>query len=621
MPFKFSDPTCQAHNIPNTVALPSSAFGSYDLLAIMKWLFPARSNPVPIALLANHKWVAQPNGRWKLERYSAAEAFPETPDDEMDDNAVPTLNHYPPDGLPVNSSVDLLDGARKLEDGRLEVQDALGALWTSVTDATLLYTQARLALDEERAKTTSLIALVTNICGQAFADTIVQVVEAMDTDDGEEEDDGESSDNQHSSNFTQKQLQPSPWQIGVNKALSGDSEWASNMKGASDALREDVHVALMPPPNFLPRRTTNHAGQSSALLASRSTISPRKRSRSFGGEDESTSPKRIKIGIEEGSLVQAQAESSAVAVLQGQKTTFEPKYIEGRSPVDLDNSNSDEREEEPLNTGTSDGLQQSSSPSQLPDSDFLPQQAISNPEDQQMSPPCETQNPVVPPQQALGSFDPDSEDSDSDSDSDMSSSDSDLPLISWSSVVGAISNGISAVIAWYTNPPPPPPAEESISARRPTRPRAPTPPSTIYRPHQPRVLLTEPLKLRRTMTHMIRSEKTGRSLLRRGNGTPEHPHIVEGDDFLDMDTFYEKEPLSTLTRYSEKKTVGYLSDQDAGYVRVYDIDLRDEEVKEYCERHFLEPNPKHSQVPIRHRASGIPSLTCGMIGRAHARIS
>ncbi len=27
---------------------------------------------------------------------------------------------------------------------------------------------------------------------------------------------------------------------------------------------------------------------------------------------------------------------------------------------------------------------------------------------------------------------------------------------------------------------------------------------------------------------------------------PRHPHIVEDDDFLDMESFYEKDPLSTL---------------------------------------------------------------------------
>ncbi len=27
---------------------------------------------------------------------------------------------------------------------------------------------------------------------------------------------------------------------------------------------------------------------------------------------------------------------------------------------------------------------------------------------------------------------------------------------------------------------------------------------------------------------------------------PRHPHIIEGDDFLDMESVYEKDPLSTL---------------------------------------------------------------------------
>ncbi|KAK0447390.1 uncharacterized protein EV420DRAFT_1483759 [Desarmillaria tabescens] len=482
-----------AHDIPSTVALPRSALGSYDLPAIMQWLFPAESNPVPLALLANHAWVAQPDGTWKLERHFAAEEFLATPDDEINGSVIPTLNHYPPDGLPVSSSVDLLDGARKLEDGRLEVHDALRALQVSIKDATLLYTKARLALDEERAKTTSLMALVTSICGQAFADKIVRTVEVMDTGDFEEEEDGgESSDDQRNSNFTQKKLQPSPRRAGVNKALFGDPDWASKMKGASDALREDTHTVLMPPP-----KTTNHAGQSGAFLISRSiATSPRKRSRSSEGEDASTSPKRIKTGVEEGSRVQTQlAKSSSAAVFRGQKTTLESKSIEERSPVDLDNS------------GSSD------------------EQAL---------------NPV-PPQQVSGSSDPEIEDSDSDSASATSSSDSDSPLISWSSVVGAISNGIFAAMAWYTNPPVTPLAEESISARRPILLRTATPPSTIYRPRQPSV--SPPGQLRRTKSFFTyRSKKTGRMLRSFGTGKPGNPHVVESDDLLDMDSFYEKAP-------------------------------------------------------------------------------
>ncbi len=76
-----------------------------------------------------------------------------------------------------------------------------------------------------------------------------------------------------------------------------------------------------------------------------------------------------------------------------------------------------------------------------------------------------------------------------------------------------------------------------------------------------------------------------------GLGTPDDPHIVEGDDFLDMESFDEKDPLSTLTRFSGKKTVGYLSDKDTLYEHIWDTDLRDAAVKEYCERHLLEPIP------------------------------
>ncbi len=46
--------------------------------------------------------VPQPNGAFKLERYSAAEEFSGMPDDEVVDEAVPTLDHYSPDSLPVN---------------------------------------------------------------------------------------------------------------------------------------------------------------------------------------------------------------------------------------------------------------------------------------------------------------------------------------------------------------------------------------------------------------------------------------------------------------------------------------------------------------------------------------
>ncbi len=94
------------------------------------------------------------------------------------------------------------------------------------------------------------------------------------------------------------------------------------------------------------------------------------------------------------------------------------------------------------------------------------------------------------------------------------------------------------------------------------------------------------------MPQIVRiSRKTGRRLVHFGLGTPDDPHIVEGDDFLDMESFDEKDPLSTLTRFSGKKTVGYLSDKDTLYEHIWDTDLRDAAVKEYCERHLLEPIP------------------------------
>ncbi len=69
---------------------------------------------------------------------------------------------------------------------------------------------------------------------------------------------------------------------------------------------------------------------------------------------------------------------------------------------------------------------------------------------------------------------------------------------------------------------------------------------------------------------------------------PQHPHIIEGEGFLDMDSFYEKDPLSMLTRFSGKTTaLGYLSHKDTHYKHILSRDLRDAGVKEYCERHLL----------------------------------
>ncbi len=175
----------------------------------MARLFPAPSNPAPINLVANHNWVPQPDGEFKLERTSAAEEFPAPPDDEIVEDPVPTLDHYPSDGLPVDSNVDLIDAARKLEDGRLEMKAALERLTTSVSEATFLYTQANLALDEEREKTASLMAFVSSICGQGFADAILMHVERVESDDADEGN-GDESSNQRKNNFVQKELQPSP---------------------------------------------------------------------------------------------------------------------------------------------------------------------------------------------------------------------------------------------------------------------------------------------------------------------------------------------------------------------------------------------------------------------------
>ncbi len=48
---------------------------------------------------------------------------------------------------------------------------------------------------------------------------------------------------------------------------------------------------------------------------------------------------------------------------------------------------------------------------------------------------------------------------------------------------------------------------------------------------------------------------------------PRHPHIVEGDDFLDMESFYEKDPLSTIREDS--------AIVDTRYEHILSRDLRD----------------------------------------------
>ncbi|KAK0473577.1 hypothetical protein IW261DRAFT_1657495 [Armillaria novae-zelandiae] len=578
------------YNIPNEVALPNGALGWYDLPAIMARLFPAPSNPVPINLVANHNWVSQPNGEFMLERTSAAEAFPMPPEDEIEEDPVPTLDHYPPNGLPADSSVDMVDAARRLEDGRLEVKAALERLVASVSEATFQYTQANLALDEEREKTASLMALVSNICGQGFADAIIKHVESVESVEGVEGN-GEES-NERKNNFVQKELQPSPWRAAVNKARFGNRKRRANAKEASDALREQAFAIMMPPPNFIPHRpgdsddSDDDADDDAFFHLSRSpAISPRKRSRLPEDEDASafTSPKRAKSSAHAESQAHALAESSFAAAMRGMQADLKRRSTEGHSHADSSASQSGEREKEPMTTGTSDGLQQSPSPSQ-------PSEQA--PRDQQGSLPSEALNPTLPPQQASGSSDPHPESSDSDSDSDASSSESVSPVLSWNSVVGAISNGISAAMAWCTNPPASasPVIEESISARRPIRPPTPPRPPTIYRPFQPRVQTQEPGR-RRLARHNAQqtriSSKTGRGLTYSGLGRPGDPYIVEGDDYLDMESFYEKDPLSTLTRFSGTKTVGYMSDKETSYEYVVHRESSDAEVKEYCQRHLL----------------------------------
>lgn len=338
------------YNIPNHVALPNGALGWYDLPAIMARLFPAPLNPVPIDLLANHSWVSQPDGELILQRTSAAEEFPAPPEEEVEEDPAPTLDHYPANGLPADSTVDVVDAARRLEDGRLEVKAALERLTASVSEATFLYTQANLALDEEREKTASLMALVSSICGQGFADAIMMYVERIEGDDGGEGN-GDESRNERKNNFVQKELQPSPWRAAVNKARFGDRKWPSNVKEASDALREQADAIRMPPPKPADSDDEDE-DEDDVFPPPRSTAtSPLKRSRSPEDEDTSVSvsPKRVKTSYAEG-RAQAPFESAFAIAMRGMQADLKRRSTEGNLRVDSSTSQSGERKE-PMATG------------------------------------------------------------------------------------------------------------------------------------------------------------------------------------------------------------------------------------------------------------------------------
>ncbi len=81
--------------------------------------------------------------------------------------------------------------------------------------------------------------------------------------------------------------------------------------------------------------------------------------------------------------------------------------------------------------------------------------------------PYSAPNLIAPPQQESCSTDPDPKNSALDLDSN---SEPDSPLVSQNSIFRAISNGISAVMAWYTDPPAAPLAEELISVSSHTSP-------------------------------------------------------------------------------------------------------------------------------------------------------
>ncbi|PBK98564.1 hypothetical protein ARMGADRAFT_580933 [Armillaria gallica] len=123
----------------------------------------------------------------------------------------------------------------------------------------------------------------------------------------------------------------------------------SNVKEASDALRENASAILMPPPK---PADSDDEDESGAFPPSRSTaISPLKRPRPSEDEEASTSPKRAKTGSEAESRVRALVESAFAAAMRGMEADLRRGNTEGHLRVDSSNSHSDEGEKEPNTTG------------------------------------------------------------------------------------------------------------------------------------------------------------------------------------------------------------------------------------------------------------------------------
>ncbi len=122
----------------------------------------------------------------------------------------------------------------------------------------------------------------------------------------------------------------------------------SNVKEASDALREDASAILMPPPKYVVRSVVTVAiivnsfipyrpadsddeDESDAFPPSRPTaISPLKRSRPSEDEEPSTSPKRVKTGSYAESRVRALVESSFAAAMRGMEADLKRRSTEAR---------------------------------------------------------------------------------------------------------------------------------------------------------------------------------------------------------------------------------------------------------------------------------------------------
>ncbi|PBK87878.1 hypothetical protein ARMGADRAFT_1085209 [Armillaria gallica] len=450
-----------------------------------------------------------PNAAFKLERYSAAKEIPGSPDDEIVDEEVPTLDHCPSDGLPVNSGVDVVNGARRLEDERLEVKAVLEKLTASVSEATLLCTQDSLALDEERERRLC--------CSWRLFQIFV----------------GKDLRMLYWYNFTQKELQPSPVANCSEQGADWQSEVAVEYEGS---LRRSERRCLL--------QISSPIG----LLMMKMYFPPRDRQQSLLGS--------ALVPLKTKKRLPVPSRSKLKVACKHKRDPPLPHSGEDRSLCSYTEAPKDIHVKIRATQIVTNGKKNCLLVRQM--MVFHEARPPTNPS----RPPTVINKYLLAPRPQSHSSDPDRENIDPDLDLD-SSSESDSPLISWNSIFGAISNGISAEMAWYTNPP----VSESISTRRPicllTSPRPPTSSSAVG------------LTRRARQTAQCTEEQKDRATLQ-----PQHPHIVEDDDFLNLELSYEKDPLSTL----REEDSGIL---DTCYEHILNRDLRDVGVKEYCERHLL----------------------------------